>query len=294
MFSIKKKFNSLNNYPWMYYRKSLRRIKNYSIYPIINFVVIGSAKCGTTSLHKYLNFHPDIYMPSGVGINDETGLFLVNKDQKIKSLGNRKIRQNLSDEMLYEKILGKYHGESFIGEETTDYTKKPYRTTRFDYIKSHNPEMKFVFIIRDPVEKIFSQYRHFLRYQKQSTIMSLKEELLSFDYYQYASAYYYQLDPYIRNFGKDSIHVLLLEDMSIDANKELNKIFSFLNAKPFMMQQADLPKYKVNTMIEKNNDVNEIPLSVRDYIIQDVENLQKFLGYDPTPKWPLFNSILGK
>ena len=56
----------------------------------------------------------------------------------------------------------------------------------------------------------------------------------------------------IINFGKDSIHVLLLEDMSIDANKELNKIFSFLNAKPFMMQQADLPKYKVNTILEKN------------------------------------------
>ena len=78
-------------WPWMYYRRLLRRIKNYSINPVINFVVIiGSAKCGTTSLHKYLNFHPDIYMPSGVGINDETGLFLVNKDQKIKSLGNRK------------------------------------------------------------------------------------------------------------------------------------------------------------------------------------------------------------
>ena len=278
----------------MYYRKLLRRKNNYSTYPFINFVVIGSAKCGTTSLHKYLNYHPDIYLPTGVGINDETGLFLSHKDEKIKSLGNRKIRQNLSDEMLYEKILGKYRGESLIGEETTDYTKKPYRTVRFDYIKDHNPGMKFIYIIRDPVEKIFSQYRHFLRYQKKSTKINLQEELLNFDYYQYASAYYYQLEPYISQFGKDSIHVVLLEDLSIDANKELNKIFSFLNAKPFEMKQADLPKYKVNTKIAKDIDVNEIPLSVRDYIVKDVKKFQEFLGYDPTPKWPLFNSMSGK
>ena len=27
-----------------------------------NFFILGAPKCGTTSLHNYLNQHPDIYM----------------------------------------------------------------------------------------------------------------------------------------------------------------------------------------------------------------------------------------
>ena len=29
-----------------------------------NFLIVGAAKCGTSSLHNYLNQHPDIFMPS--------------------------------------------------------------------------------------------------------------------------------------------------------------------------------------------------------------------------------------
>ena len=29
-----------------------------------NFIIVGAAKCGTSSLHNYLNQHPDIFLPS--------------------------------------------------------------------------------------------------------------------------------------------------------------------------------------------------------------------------------------
>ena len=29
-----------------------------------NFIIVGFPKCGSTSLHYYLNEHPDIYMPA--------------------------------------------------------------------------------------------------------------------------------------------------------------------------------------------------------------------------------------
>ena len=29
-----------------------------------NFLIVGAAKCGTSSLHNYLNQHPNIFMPS--------------------------------------------------------------------------------------------------------------------------------------------------------------------------------------------------------------------------------------
>ena len=35
-------------------------MKNY----MPNFLIVGAAKCGTSSLHNYLNQHPDIFMPS--------------------------------------------------------------------------------------------------------------------------------------------------------------------------------------------------------------------------------------
>ena len=29
-----------------------------------NFIIVGAAKCGTSSLHNYLNQHPDVFMPT--------------------------------------------------------------------------------------------------------------------------------------------------------------------------------------------------------------------------------------
>jgi hypothetical protein len=261
--------------------------------PTIDFAIIGSAKCGTTSLHQYLAMHPDIFLPMGVGINNETGLFLPNTDQKIKSMTNRRIRRNLDDFALRELIFRKYSGQKVVGEESTDYTKRPFRTVEFDTMTRLNPEMKFIFIIRDPVEKLFSQYKHFLRYQPRLTEGSLTDELLSDEYYGYASAYFYQLEPYLHHFGQRSVHVLLLEDLARDPTEQLDRICSFLGIQAHPAETTELKRYNVNARFkDRAFELDEIPLSVRKFIAKDTLKLQEHLGQDLLSKWPKVGELI--
>lgn len=255
--------------------------------PRIDFVTIGSAKCGTTALHKYLNLHPDIYLPRGIGFNDETGLFLTNSNERIKALSSRSIRRNLDDDALFEAILEAYQGESIIGEETTDYTKRPYRTVRYDFMKSHNPRMKFLFLVRDPFQKLFSQYRHFLRYQPKDTLPDFKEEILNYDYYKHASAYFQQLEPYLEEFGPEQIKIVLLEELSRDSPGVLNNIFSYLGASEIDLEQSSLEPHKVNTEVpDLDLSLDDVPASIRDFIRRDMDKFQEFLARDLHSIWP--------
>ena len=121
--------------------------------PKFNLIIIGSAKCGTTSLNQYLKQHPDVYLSSDVGINNETGLFLNNSSERIKSLSNKRIRQYLNDKALQKAITKNYRGEKILAEESTDYTKFPFRTVNHKLIKQQSKNLKLLFIIRDLLER---------------------------------------------------------------------------------------------------------------------------------------------
>jgi hypothetical protein len=277
---------------WALYRKAKRLREGLPLSPQIQFLIIGSAKCGTTSLHHYLNLHSDIYLPVGVGINDESGLFLANSEQRIKQLTNRDIRRGMSDMALYEQVVEGYGGESVIGEETSDYTKRPYRTVCFDRINRHNPDMKFILIARDPIEKLRSQYRHFIRHGAITKETDFAEEIASFDYYMYASAYYYQLEPYVERFGKEKIYVLTLEDLSQNPQRELDELFNFLGVESEDLPYEAMTRHNVNVDVtDQQASIQEIPPRTLEFIARDAERFQKYLDRDLRGIWPSLSAV---
>ncbi len=152
-----------------------------------HFLIIGSAKCGTTSLHNYLRAHPEIYMPSlSTGVGGETGFFLNASDEAIKELSNVDIRTDPND------ILSTYNGESLIGERSTDYTKRPYRSVRMDEIP---PDTKIIFLYRDPIERIQKMYNHHLKHRPEKTSQHFRDE--DVEYYVRTSMYDYQIRPWL-------------------------------------------------------------------------------------------------
>ena len=45
-----------------------------------NFLIVGAAKSGTSSLHNYLNQHPDVFMPTYIeGLKVKEPRFLISK-----------------------------------------------------------------------------------------------------------------------------------------------------------------------------------------------------------------------
>ena len=256
--------------------------------PKFNLIIIGSAKCGTTSLNQYLKQHPDVYLSSDVGINNETGLFLNNSFERIKSLSNKRIRQYLNDKALQKAITKNYRGEKILAEESTDYTKFPFRTVNHKLIKQQSENLKLLFIIRDPVRKIYSQYRHFRRHLSSNTSSNIAEEMQCNRFYIKSSCYYFQLQQFLTHFSDHNLKVVLLEDLENSPADTLKSIFEFLDISTDVLPKLDLSKKNVNNQIEeKDFDVDLIPSAQITELLCDTKKLESFLDMSLLEKWPL-------
>jgi hypothetical protein len=108
------------------------------------FFIVGAQKAGTTSLHKYLSAHPDIYMP----VEKEVPFF---------------DKENIDAEMwrsYSKKYLAPTGGEVIAGTSTPQYMcdyRIPWR------IAEYAPDAKIIIILRDPIERAVSHYKMMVR-----------------------------------------------------------------------------------------------------------------------------------
>lgn len=177
-----------------------------------NLFIIGAMKSGTTSLHNYLNFHSKIYMSE----LKEPGFF-VEEIAWHKGLN------------WYASLFAGASDELYIGESSTDYTKLPFYKGVPEKIQSFNPNTKFIYIVRDPFERLVSHYWHAVRHM--STGGERKDlysacmqniEFISF------SLYADQIKPYIDLFGLEKIFITSFEQMIQNPAKCLNEIWHWL------------------------------------------------------------------
>ena len=80
-----------------------------------NLLIVGAAKSGTTSLHNYLDEHPDIYMCS-----PKEPHFLINKEIGIDRISNG--IKSLKD---YESLFLQSEQCKYIGESSVMYLMYP-------------------------------------------------------------------------------------------------------------------------------------------------------------------------
>jgi len=104
-----------------------------------NFIIIGAQKCGTTSLHHYLDQHDEIVM------------------SKVKELNF------FNEELNWSKGLKWYEahfqGEGKMrGEASPHYTNYPMSPGVAKRMKEIVPDAKIIYLVRDPVERLISAY----------------------------------------------------------------------------------------------------------------------------------------
>ena len=106
-----------------------------------DFLVIGAARSGTTSLYHYLKSHPQIYLPAKK--HPEPHFFLKNNEYK-KGI-----------HYYSEKYFKNVNHDKKAGEISTSYLYQPYVAKR---IKKHLPKVKLIAMLRNPIERSFSNY----------------------------------------------------------------------------------------------------------------------------------------
>ena len=195
-----------------------------------NFLITGAMKAGTTSLYKYLNQHPGIFMSP----NKEPGYMSFGDTVNCKESKNL-FPNRICSYREYELLFQQVRDEKAIGEATTSYLDCLRAPAR---IKELLPNVKLIAVLRDPAERAYS---HFL-YNKKVFVedlptleIALKEEhnrvTDKFGYrYKYLGKglYFKHLSYYLKCFTEDQIKILLFDDLKNDPMKLLQEIFTFL------------------------------------------------------------------
>lgn len=181
-------------------------------------IIVGAMKAGTTTLHHYLKGHPQLCACAIKEPNFFADPFRWERGVDFY-------------ESLFEFDPARH---KYAFEASTDYAKLPYLDYVFDRYRAI-PEYryKFIYIMRNPLARIESQAAH--ANAAGTEILSLRPSVNSFSFDDdvsktalHFSRYAYHIDEYVRRFGRDSIHILTLEDLTADPDDAIRKTCRFL------------------------------------------------------------------
>ncbi len=197
-----------------------------------NFLVVGAAKSGTTSLYHYLRQHPEVYMSPekepeyfsfmGGGVN-----FIGPGGQPM----NFGIINNADE---YAELFKDVTHEKAIGECSTSYLLLPQAAVN---IHRSLPRCRIIIILRHPVDRAFSHYLDHVRslYEDLSFEEAIQAEpARAADNwrwgYQYIghSRYYRQVKRYFDLFDPTRIHVCLFDQLQLDLQGLMTDVYRFL------------------------------------------------------------------
>ena len=113
------------------------------------------------------------------------------------------------------------------GESSTIYTRGQHAEGVATRIKSVLPAVKLIYLVRDPIDRIRSDYHHHVsrdgEHRSLATVLSDTKSP-----YVQASSYGSQLAPYVARFGADRILVETQEHFLRERRACLGRIFRFL------------------------------------------------------------------
>lgn len=185
-----------------------------------NLLVIGGMKCGTSSLHHYLSLHPDVAMSRPKELN-----FLV-EEAKPPIVPHARWDRGVR---WYES---RFPDDAPVrGESSVQYTAHPHIPGVPERARSVVPDAKLVYMVRDPVERVVSQYVHMVAAGLESR--PLEAALASGDgglspEYVDRSRYCMQLERWLDHFPLERLLVLSQEELFSDRLGTLRRAFRFL------------------------------------------------------------------
>jgi hypothetical protein len=179
-------------------------------------------------MYEYMKEHPNVLMSS-------------NKEPKFFFKGDKD-----EAERFYKKNFSDYEGESAVGTASAENINRKKAPRR---IKQHVPNADLIFILRNPIERLWSHYHHAVNvgylhpdrgFSRMIRGEGNKEWL---DWQINIGKYVNHLERYEKYFKREQIKVVIFKDFSEDTKKKMKEIFEFIGVNP---------KEKVNTEKKHN------------------------------------------
>ncbi len=201
---------------------------------IPEILILGAPKCGTSSLYEYLKEHPQIFLP----LRKELHFFSRHTISKYingpgDNINLQKICFSFED---YTSFFEAADENKIIAEVSTSYFFKA--DEYLDEIKTALPSLrKIIIVLRNPVKRMYSNYMHQVRIEKE--LLSFSEALEAEDerkknmwgtfwWYKTQSYYFQSLQTLAEAFGKNKLLIVTQEEMDANTPSLLKKIFTFL------------------------------------------------------------------
>ncbi|MBF0381702.1 MAG: sulfotransferase [Magnetococcales bacterium] len=172
----------------------------------VDFIGIGAGKCGSTWIYDNLVKHPKICNRNLKELNYFSDLFEEHPPQ------------------WYDSQFKSCASGLLKGEFSVTYLPHPQAAER---IKKHLPDIKLIAIFRDPVKRTFSNYLHSLRKGDIASSLTFSEYVNSEENLA-SSRYADLLAPFVANFKREQILVVILEKFTQDIRDGYRRTFSFL------------------------------------------------------------------
>ncbi|NES76458.1 MULTISPECIES: sulfotransferase [unclassified Okeania] len=270
--------------------------------PKPSFFIVGAPKCGTTAMCKYLNRHPEIYIPP----IKEIKYFDTDFKWKIKA-------KNLEEYLaFFDDGLGKICGE---GSPSYFYSKQAATE-----IYNFNPDAKIIIMLREPVSLLYSYHSQKLFNGSSEDIQDFREALEAEPerrlgkripkkcksanqlFYTDVVKFTENIQRYFDKFGRERVHIIIYDDFIADLPKVYEKTLKFLevdstfqtefnrinsNKKVRNVALQQLLKYPPAKILEFGKFLLPLPRSMRQSILERVKSSLKSFNTQKVKRPPL-------
>lgn len=251
-----------------------------------NFLIVGAAKSGTTSLYFHLKSHPNVFMPE----RKELNFWYTGGDSKWAIM--KRWPELPKSHAEYLEHFEEAEEGQVLGEASPGYLV--YYKETAENIKKYHPfpdDLKIIIILREPIDKIWSHYKMVKRAnmdpQNLSLYQSLKREetrkqdssLLLDVLPVFSTSYYEQVKYYQDHFTH--VKVVLYDDLKENPKQLLNELYKFIGVPYFEPEQL-------------GKKINAAPKSEMRYRPVMRKGVGQFAKYVPAGVKRLINKTLVK
>jgi hypothetical protein len=175
-----------------------------------NFLIVGAEKAGTTTLAGMLAQHPETFM-----CNPKEPRFFTyhNWDRGLH---------------WYESLFDGAVGYKAVGEASPAYTWAPESIDAPKRIYQCLGDIRYLYIVRHPIKRMISHYRHALFHRWIPDHTSFEAALKLIPGLKNCSYYFYQIEQYLTYTRREQWHIVVLEELIKDHQNVMMEIFRFL------------------------------------------------------------------
>lgn len=217
-----------------------------------NFLIIGTAKAGTTALYHYLQQHPDIFMSP---VKEANFFAYEGEDAPYHWLGPASRPQfPVTTLPEYEQLFTGGEDAVARGEASPLYLESPSVPAR---IHQQLPRVRLVTSLRNPADRAFSGYLMHVRMGRAPG--DIATAFPDSAHYVRVGFYFEKLQRFYEHFPREQMEILIFEEWRRNPSRALQDLYRFLGVDDTFVANASVrhnvgsyPRFRLlNTLLSR-------------------------------------------